>query len=260
MRLEGKSAVITGASAGIGQAIVERFAVEGANVIAVARRMDRLEALAESLKDAPGRVVPFAGDTGDPQTAADMIDKAAAEFGRLDILVNNAGIMDDNTAIGDMSDEMLEELFRVNTYGPLYAMRKAVNVFLAQAGEDYDEDDPIGNIINICSVGGEHQTAGVAYCASKAALASATRNTAFMYLEKHIRVNGIAPGGILTDIPLVMPPSDPFGFERTSSLLVHSPNMGMPEDIADTALFLASDESKFVNGVVITCDGGWTTF
>jgi NAD(P)-dependent dehydrogenase (short-subunit alcohol dehydrogenase family) len=81
-----------------------------------------------------------------------------------------------------------------------------------------------------------------------------------MYLEKHIRVNGIAPGGVLTDIPLVMPPSDPFGFERTSSLLTHSPNMGMPEDIANAALFLASDESKFVNGVILTCDGGWTTF
>ena len=260
MRLEGKSVVVTGASAGMGQAIVELFAAEGANVVAVARRMDRLEALADSLKDAPGKVVPFAGDTGDPQTAVDMIDKAVAEFGRLDILVNNGGIMDDNTAAGDLSDDMLEKVFRVNTYGPIYAMRKAVKVFMEQAGEDYDEDDPIGNIINVCSVGAEHQTAGIAYCASKAALTSATRNTAFMYLEKHIRVNGIAPGGVLTDIPLVMPPSDPFGFERTGSLLAHSPNMGMPEDIANAALFLASDESKFVNGVILTCDGGWTTF
>ena len=167
--------------------------------------------------------------------------------------MNNAGIMDDNTAVGDVSDEMLDKLFRVNTYGPIYAMRKAVQVFLAQ-------DDEQGNIINVCSVGASHQTAGIAYCASKAALLSATRNTAFMYLEKGIRCNGISPGGVLTDIPLVMPPSDPFGFERTSSLLVHSPEMGMPEDIANTALFLASDESKFVNGVIITCDGGWTTF
>ena len=140
MRLEGKSVVVTGASAGMGQAIVERFAAEGANVVAVARRMERLEELAASLKDAPGRVVPFAGDIGDPKTAVDMIDKAIAEFGRLDILVNNAGIMDDNTAVGDVSDEMLERLFRVNTYGPIYAMRKAVKVFMDQAGEDYDEE------------------------------------------------------------------------------------------------------------------------
>ena len=155
---------------------------------------------------------------------------------------------------------MLEKVFHVNTYGPIYAMRKAVKVFMEQAGEDYDDEDPIGNIINVCSVGAEHQTAGMAYCASKAALVSATRNTAFMYLEKHIRVNGIAPGGVLTDIPLVMPPADDFGFGRTSGLLAHSPAMGMPEDIANAALFLASDESKFVNGVILTCDGGWTSF
>ena len=253
MRLEGKSVVVTGASAGMGEAIVQRFAAEGANIIAVARRMERLQALADSLKDAPGKVIPYAGDMAAPQTAVGMIDKAVAQFGRLDVLVNNAGIMDDNTAVGDVSDEMLEKLFQVNTYGPIYAMRKAVQVFLAQ-------DDEQGNIINVCSVGASHQTAGIAYCASKAALLSATRNTAFMYLEKGIRCNGISPGGVLTDIPLVMPPSDPFGFERTSSLLVHSPEMGMPEDIANTALFLASDESHFVNGVIITCDGGWTTF
>ena len=238
MRLAGKSVVVTGASAGMGEAIVQRFAAEGANIIAVARRMERLQALADSLKDAPGKVIPYAGDMADPRTAVGMIDKAVAQFGRLDVLVNNAGIMDDNTAVGDVSDEMLDKLFRVNTYGPIYAMRKAVQVFLAQ-------DDEQGNIINVCSVGASHQTAGIAYCASKAALLSATRNTAFMYLEKGI---------------LVMPPSDPFGFERTSSLLVHSPEMGMPEDIANTALFLASDESHFVNGVIITCDGGWTTF
>ena len=168
MRLAGKSVVVTGASAGMGEAIVQRFAAEGANIIAVARRMERLQALADSLKDAPGKVIPYAGDMADPQTAVGMIDKAVAQFGRLDVLVNNAGIMDDNTAVGDVSDEMLDKLFRVNTYGPIYAMRKTVQVFLAQ-------DDEQGNIINVCSVGASHQTAGIAYCASKAALLSATR-------------------------------------------------------------------------------------
>ena len=182
-----------------------------------------------------------------------MIDAAVKAFGRLDVLVNNAGIMDDNTAVGDVSDEMIERLFRVNTYGPLYAMRKAVQVFLTQ-GEDG------GNIINITSVGAAHQTAGVAYCASKAAIASATKNTAFMYIDKGIRFNAIAPGGILTDIPLVMPKANKFGFERTGSLLAHSPEMGLPEDIAGAALFLASDESHFVNGTTVVCDGGWTCF
>ncbi len=250
MKLEGKSIVVTGASAGMGQAIVTLFAQEGASIIAVARRKERLDALAEQLRDAPGKVIPYPGDVSDPAVCEGMIDAAVQEFGRLDVLVNNAGIMDDNTAVGDVSNEMIERLFRVNTYGPLYAMRKAVHVFL-------DQNDESGNIINITSVGAFHQTAGVAYCASKAAIASATKNTAFMYMEKGIRVNGIAPGGVLTDIPLVMPKADAFGFERTSSLLTHAPELGVPEDIANAALFLASDESHFINGTILTCDGGW---
>ena len=161
--------------------------------------------------------------------------------------------MDDNTAVGDVSDEMIDRLFRVNIYGPLYAMRQAVRAFLAQGDEG-------GNIINIASVGAAHQTAGVAYCASKAALVSATRNTAYMYMDQGIRCNAISPGGVLTDIPLVMPKANEFGFGRTSALLTHSPEMGMPEDIASIALFLASDESKFINGVILPCDGGWTCF
>ena len=207
MRLEGKTVIITGASAGMGQAMTELFVHEGANVVAVARRKERLDALAESLKDGPGKVAVFAGDIGKKEDNEAMIDCAVETFGKLDVLINNAGIMDDNTAIGDMSDEMLDRLMKVDAYGPMYAMRKAVQVFLKQ-GEG-------GN-------------------------------------------NGIAPGGVITDIPLVMPAADEFGFSRTSTLLTHSPELGMPEDIANAALFLASDESKFVNGVILTCDGGWT--
>ena len=250
MRLEGKTVIITGASAGMGQAMTELFVHEGANVVAVARRKERLDALAESLKDGPGKVAVFAGDIGKKEDNEAMIDCAVETFGKLDVLINNAGIMDDNTAIGDMSDEMLDRLMKVDAYGPMYAMRKAVQVFLKQ-GEG-------GNIINTCSVGAMHHTAGVAYCAAKAALTAATRNTAFMYMEQGIRCNGIAPGVVITDIPLVMPAADEFGFSRTSTLLTHSPELGMPEDIANAALFLASDESKFVNGVILTCDGGWT--
>ena len=254
MRLENKSVVVTGASAGIGRAIVELFVSEGANVVAVARRESMLAELAASLADAPGRVVPFVGDIAEEATSVGMIACAVREFGRLDVLVNDAGVMDDNTAIADMSNDMLEQMFRVNTFGTMYAMREAVKTFLAQGEEEG------GNIINIVSVGAAHQTAGVAYCASKAAVASATRNTAFMYIEQGIRCNAISPGGVLTDIPLVMPPADPFGFGRTGSLLAHSPEMGMPEDLAQVALFLASDESRFVNGTTITADGGWTCF
>jgi NAD(P)-dependent dehydrogenase (short-subunit alcohol dehydrogenase family) len=250
MRLEGKTAVVTGASAGMGQAIASLFVQEGANVVAVARRQERLEELAESLAGAAGRIVIFSGDIGVEATSTQMIDLAVKEFGKLDILVNDAGIMDDMSPVAEVSNEMLDDLLRVNTLGPIYAMRKAVQVFLGQ-GEG-------GNIINIASVGAEHNTAGVAYAASKAAIVAATKNTAFMYLDDEIRCNAISPGGVMTEIALVMPPSKESGMERVGTLLALSPEMGMPEDIAAVALFLASDESHFVNGTVVTADGGWT--
>ncbi len=252
MRLKGKVVVVTGASAGMGRAIAERFVREGADVVAVARREHLLKELVESLADAPGKITYFVADVGERDKCEAMVDFAVNTYGRLDVLINNAGIMDDMTPIGRMSDEMLDELMRVNTYGPLYAMRKAVQVFLEQGDG--------GNIINTTSVGAAHQTAGAAYCASKAALAAVTRNTAFMYQEEGIRCNAIAPGGVLTDIAMVMPPSDEFGMNRISDLLGIAPEMGMPEDIANIALFLASDEAGFVNGATITADRGWTAF
>lgn len=250
MRLENKSIVVTGASAGMGHAIATRFVQEGAQVIALARRQDRLEELAASLTSAPGKISIFVGDIGEPSTSVDAIDLAIKEYGKLDVLVNNAGIMDDMSPVAEVTNEMLEELIRVNTYGPIYAMRKAVQQFLAQ-GEG-------GTIINIASVGSEHNTAGVAYAASKAALVAATKNTAFMYMEENIRCNAISPGGVLTEIAMTMPAPKNFGMDRIGNLLSLAPEMGMPEDIANAALFLASDESSFVNGSVLTADGGWT--
>ena len=260
MELEGKSVVITGAVAGIGNATAELFLANGANVVAVDNQEERLLAQCEEWANMPGRVVPFVGDVADAATTDGMIDAAVEHFGTFDILVNNAGIMDDNTAIGDMSEAMMADLFAVNTYGPLRAMRKAVNTFMALNPDAEEDDETIGSIINFVSVGAMHQTAGVAYCASKAALLSATKNTAFMYIHKGIRCNAICPGGIVTEIPMTMPPSDPFGFGRSSELLVHSSLLGMPEDIANAVLFLAKDESRFINGAVLNVDGAWTTF
>ena len=89
---------------------------------------------------------------------------------------------------------------------------------------------------------------------------AATKNTAFMYMEEGIRCNALSPGGVVTDIPLVMPPADEFGFGRTSKLLDFSGELAMPEDLADAILFLASDQSRYVNGEELKCDGGWTCF
>ena len=249
MRLNQKSIVVTGASSGMGKAIVEKFAQEGANIIAVARRKERLEALADSLKDAPGRVIPFAGDISNEQTLNDAIDWAVKEFGRLDGLVNNAGIMDDMSPIGDVKNEKIEQVFSVNVFGPMYAMRKAVQTFLAQGGG--------GNIINVASLGAMRSCAGAVYTASKAALVSLTKNTAYMYMPDGIRCNAIAPGGITTEISSSMGMPNMAGYSRVKNVLATAPAPGTPEQIASAALFLASDESSYVNGDVLLVDGGW---
>lgn len=249
MRLEGKVIVVTGASSGMGKEIVRLFVKEGANVIAVARRKERLEELAEVLKDAPGKVVPFVGDISKQQDNEAAIDTAVSVFGRLDVLVNNAGVMDDMGPIGDFENEKLEQVFRTNVYGPMFAMRKAVRVFQTQGDG--------GNIINVASLGAMRSCAGAIYCASKAAVVSLTKNTSFMYQQDGIRCNAIAPGGISTEIGGSMGMPNMAGYSRVQNVMATAPAPGSAENIAYAALFLASDESAYVNGDVLVVDGGW---
>ena len=150
-----------------------------------------------------------------------MIELAVREFGRLDILVNDAGIMDDNTAIADLSNEMMFELFRVNTFGSMYACAKPFRHSLRKASNPEVT-------LSISHPSARFIKRRASHTApQKLPSLRPTRNTAFMYLDNGIRCNAISPGGVLTDIPLVMPPANEFGFGRTSSLLAHSPEMGM---------------------------------
>ncbi len=252
MKLVGKSVVVTGASSGMGKSIVELFVKEGANVVAVARRKERLEALAESLKDAPGKLVIFAGDVSKREDDEAMIEEAVKEFGKLDVLVNNAGVMDDMAPIGEFTDEKYEYVMNINVYGPMAAMRKACQVFLEQGNG--------GNIINVSSIGSMHQAAGAVYGASKAALNAVSKNTAFMYMKEKIRCNVIAPGGIKTEISSAMGRPNMNGYQKIQPVLGLAPEQGEAMDIANAALFLASDDSAYISGVVMPVDGGWISF
>lgn len=250
MRLQNKVAVVTGASSGMGKAIVEKFANEGANVVAVARRKERLEEIQASLADAPGKVEIFQGDVSLRETNDNMIDFAVEKFGALDILVNNAGVMDDMSPVGDVADERYNEVMSINLYGPMASMRKAVDYFKANKRP--------GNIINIASVGALHTCAGAIYCASKAALLTMSKNTAFMYMADNIRCNAIAPGSIATEISTSMGMPNMEGYDRCQKVMGGmSERIGTAEEIANAALFLASDESSYVNGVNLPVDGGW---
>lgn len=249
MKLEGKSIVVTGASSGMGQAIVELFAKEGANVIAVARRKERLDALAAALEDVPGKVIPFVGDVSAETTNEAMIDLAVKQFGRLDVLVNNAGVLDDMGPVGDLTNERFEKTLQVNLYGPMYAMRKAVHVFLGQGTG--------GNIINVASLGAMRTCAGAAYCASKAALVSMSKNTAYMYMPNGIRCNVIAPGAIKSEMSASIGRPNMTGYGRIQNVVACGPEAGETTHIAATALFLASDDSAYISGGVLVVDGGW---
>ena len=250
MRLQNKTIVVTGASSGMGKAIVETFVREGAFVVAVARRKERLEELAAKLAEAAGKISIFVGDVSKREDNEAMIDHAVKTYGKLEVLINNAGIMDDMGPVGDLTDEKYEQIMRVNTYGPMCSMRKAVAVFLAQGDG--------GNIINVASVGAYRTCAGVAYMASKAAVIAMTKNTAFMYMPNRIRANIIAPGAIATEIASSMGTPNMAGYDRLKGIISNSPPPGSAEQIAAAALFLASEESSYVSGEVLVVDGGWT--
>lgn len=254
MLLENKVAVITGASSGMGHAIAELFAKEGARVLAVARRLDRLEELAKTAESYAGQIVPLKGDMLVKDEAEGIISEAVKRFGRIDILVNNAGLMDDFSPVGEFSDAMYEKVMKLNLDAPFYAMRAAVKEF---------EKNGSGNIINVASVGGLFGgRAGAVYTASKHALVGLTKNTAYHYGQKNIRCNAICPGSVTTEVGkgefMQKINMDGMNNMRRGIPLINRP--GDPMEIANVAAFLASDNSSYINGQAIAVDGGWTCY
>jgi NAD(P)-dependent dehydrogenase (short-subunit alcohol dehydrogenase family) len=250
MRIEGKVAIVTGAASGMGKAIAELYAKEGAKVIATDLNLDGVQSVVEGIKSNGGTAVALKTNVGKLDDINAMIDTAVSEFGTLDILVNNAGIMDGMEPVGDVEDERWDLIFDVNTKGVMRAIRKAIPIFLEKGK---------GVVVNIASTGGfSGAHAGAAYVASKHAVVGLTKNTAFMYAQKGIRCNAIAPGGTATNIAANVHKFHEFGASRTMLASGIMPRIGTPEEIAQVALFLGSDESSFVNGSVVTADAGWT--
>lgn len=249
--LENKVAVITGAGSGMGKAMALLFAKEGAKVIVSDVKAERVNAVVQEIHQAGGEASGVITDVSKEEDVKLMIDTAVQAYGTIDILVNNAGVMDDFTPVGDVTNELWQRVMGVNVNGPFYACRLTIPVMLKKES---------GVIINIASVGGLNGArAGAAYTASKHALIGLTKNTGYMYGTKGIRCNAIAPGGVQTAIMENAHPN-PFGYERMSAGAANNLRVAQPDEIAELALFLASDKSSFVNGAVIVADGGWTAY
>ncbi|MCD7890212.1 MAG: SDR family oxidoreductase [Ruminococcus sp.] len=248
MRFENKSVIVTGASSGMGRQIALDFAKEGATVIAVARRKERLEALAVEAESFAGKITPYPGDVSQEGTVNGMVDYAVKELGRLDVLVNNAGVMDEFTPVGELTNELWNKVMKVNLEGPVFAMRRAVQVMLNQ--------EQGGNIVNVASIGGVcGARAGAAYTASKHALVGITKNTAYMYVGK-IRCNVICPGGVETEVMNGQDNISQLGVGRIMAGFDRAIPQGQSADISSAVLYAASDEARFMTGSVLVVDGG----
>ena len=251
MRLKDKVAVITGAGSGMGRAMANLFATEGATIVAGEWNQATLDEVVAEVGAAGGTITGVQGNIAERVDAEAIVQAALDTYGRVDVLVNNAGVMDQNEAVGDVDDATWDRVLHVNLYGAMYLTRKAVNA-MAEKGS--------GSIINIASIGGiTGSVAGVSYTVSKHGVIGLTRSTAYLYAQKGVRCNAILPGAVQTNIQQSMDPSkvDEWATQRLNLSYGMIPAQLEAGDIARLALFLASDESRFVNGATITADGGW---
>lgn len=250
MKLEGKVALVTGASKGIGKGIAVRYAKEGAKVVVASRSMDLLKSVADEIARDGGWALALTVDVRDPASVQEAVDKTTQACGRLDIMVNNAGI-----AMAHPSESLPTEDWRraveTDLDGVFYGCQSAGRQMMRQGG---------GCIINITSMFGiVAAPMRAAYCASKAAANMLTKVLAAEWAGRNIRVNAIAPGYIRTE--LVQGVIDK-GIVSLEALSKRTPQgrIGEVEDVLEAAVYLASDGARFVTGSVLTIDGGWTAY
>jgi NAD(P)-dependent dehydrogenase (short-subunit alcohol dehydrogenase family) len=249
IHLEGKVAIITGASRGIGEAIAMGYASQGAKVVLAARKMEGVQAVAEKIRAAGGEALAMACHTGKADQLKALVDAAIAQYGKVDVLVNNAATNPHFGPMLSVDDGAYAKTFEVNLKGYFDAARLVAEHLLARKSA--------GSIINVASVAGlgAAPLQGV-YGATKAAVIAMTKTLAYELGASGIRVNAIAPGLIKTRFASALT-DDPVTLERVVSRTPMG-RTGVPEEIVGGALFLASDAASFITGHTLVIDGGLT--
>lgn len=250
MRVKDKIVILTGASSGIGEATALRLAQEGAKVVAIARRFERLKVLEEKASNLNGEIYPLAGDVSKDEDIKNAVRVTMEKYGKIDVLINNAGILDRFLSADNMEDEVWNQVMTVNLTGPMKLIREAMPHMLEQKS---------GNIINVSSVGGLFGAkGGLAYVTSKHGILGMTKHIGAIFADKGIRCNAVAPGSIKTEIGQKVENPNMAVLNKVLKSAEVFPMTGESIDIANVILFLASDESIFINGATIVSDGGWT--
>ncbi|MBQ8084213.1 MAG: SDR family oxidoreductase [Clostridia bacterium] len=258
-RLDGKVAIVTGAASGMGKAIAMDFLKEGAKVLAVDINTDRLEELVEDVEDEElpvENLVTTKGNICSDEDCKAAVDLAVEKFGTLNVLSHNAGVIDDMTLIDEMTNEAWDKCIAVNLTGTMKICRAALQYFVPN-------EIPASMVLITSNGAFESATGGPAYCASKAGANAFMKSIAFEFGRKGIRCNSICPGPVLTNITDSAPVFNERGSEvhNKSGYNAHAWEwtggiIAMPEDISPLAVYLASDESSFVNGASHVIDSG----
>lgn len=246
--LKEKTAIVTGATSGIGRAVAVKFAAAGARVAAVGRNRENLNALQNEIEQAGGTVKTIRADVTDESDAQKIVETTVESFGQIDILINAAGIIGngtiENTALSDW-----DEMMNVNLRSVFVLMQRAIP-FLEKTK---------GNIVNVSSVAGLRSFPGVlAYCVSKAAIDQLTRCTSLELAPKQIRVNAVNPGVVVTELHKRsgMDEESYAAFLEKSRQTHPLGRAGSADEIADLILFLASDKAGWITGATYSIDGG----
>lgn len=244
-RLDGKVAIVTGAARGIGAAIALRYASEGAHLALCDMNLAGVETIAKQARDDHAvQTLAMQTNVTERLQVQDFVKSIVATFGTIDVLVNNAGIFY-NAPFEEQTDEQWNQIMNVNVNGTFMMSQEVIRHWLA--------NDRGGTLVNLASISASVAFVNSsAYCTTKAAVASLTRCLALEYGPKGIRANSMAPGIIDT----TMLPSEEDN-ERWAREKLPLRRLGQPADVADVALFLASDESRYITGDMLYVDGGW---